>query len=456
MGKYVKLVSLGIVLSLTLSLNFVSAQAPERGKVALLLDLSGSMNAELNGTTRRDVAVEALSKTVENLDGKTPMGLYAFGNNYDNSLASKEKSCEEINQIVDFGDENSDEINTALDTLEAKGWTPLAKAINVIGNDLSEFGDTEHHLIILSDGEESCNGDPVAEVERLKELGINVVINTIGLDVDSNTKAQLEAIASAGGGNYFNAADAGQLDSSLAEALEDSQEEFIESEADFSTGDEFVVGGNSFEDAVELDFEVFDPEKTYSLPANMKEGSFMTYTFPKEFEAGDKLIIGLIFADKIDLAESGEVTVKTGSYYIDLQIYNKRKARVWNKHRNGFVNNIRENELIFTEEILDEGTLFIGSENYDLSKDVKIYFEFEKEDGRSYEQFLNGDAASTTLDDQTDDKTEEENISDASDDENKSISQQIKDNFIILVMGVGIMILLIVLILILLIKGKRK
>ena len=54
----------------------------------------------------------------------------------------------------------------------------------------------------MSDGIETCDGDPVAAAKKVKADNTNVNINIIGFDVDSEADEQLKNVAEAGGGEY--------------------------------------------------------------------------------------------------------------------------------------------------------------------------------------------------------------------------------------------------------------
>ena len=81
-------------------------------------------------------------------------------------------------------------------------------------------------LILLSDGLETCGGDPCRAVrlakerlakERLaKEHGKQLVLHVVGFDISGQDTSQLQCMAQAGGGLFFNAENA----EGLAEALE--------------------------------------------------------------------------------------------------------------------------------------------------------------------------------------------------------------------------------------------
>lgn len=372
-----KLLSIAFVSLLMTSSIVAFAQTPTRGNVAILLDLSGSMNAELEGKSRRDVAVEALTSTVGEIDGSASVALYAFGNNFDNSPSSKAESCEDINKLVNYGKDNAAAIKEVLVGVEAKGWTPLAKSIERIGNDLSNFGDSEHHVIILSDGEESCNGDPIAAVEALKANGVNVIVNTIGLDVDANTKAQLEGIAAAGGGEYFDAADSSQLAVSLEKAV--TSEPFEEQgEADFGSELALPEGGSDFGDAVELDIEYFDG-RTLELPKHIQAGTYHTYKLPiDDLNVGDEILFGQILHSSLTFNEDGTASITTEGSFLEFEItlFNKRKSELRNFNIWGETNKFEEETYVLTEIDLDEVLyMFIGNADKNTSKNNKVYFE---------------------------------------------------------------------------------
>ncbi|NLZ57084.1 MAG: hypothetical protein GX898_02060, partial [Corynebacterium sp.] len=65
----------------------------------------------------------------------------------------------------------------------------------------------------------NCTPPDVCEVaEDLAEAGVDLVINTIGLNVDEAARAELECIAGAAGGTYTDARDADSLTEALKRA----------------------------------------------------------------------------------------------------------------------------------------------------------------------------------------------------------------------------------------------
>ncbi|MBM4388683.1 MAG: VWA domain-containing protein, partial [Deltaproteobacteria bacterium] len=78
------------------------------------------------------------------------------------------------------------------------GDSPIAEAVETAGiymNAVNSFG-LEKHLILITSGDESCGGDPVAEISKLRAMGMFVTV--VSFENASNS-ALLNAMAEAGG-----------------------------------------------------------------------------------------------------------------------------------------------------------------------------------------------------------------------------------------------------------------
>lgn len=90
--------------------------------------------------------------------------------------------------------------------LRGTGGTPLANSLNAIEDYLTPIkqcdiasvgGCRKYGVILLTDGAESCQGDPVAAATQLRNKGISTYV--IGFSTLGSETAQLNAIAAAGG-----------------------------------------------------------------------------------------------------------------------------------------------------------------------------------------------------------------------------------------------------------------
>src|SRR5699024_858260 len=115
---------------------------------------------------------------------------------------------------------DSQKFDKALNSFDAKGWTPIAESLSLVRDDLVDVTDddeTKNIIYLISDGIETCDGDPVDVVSDIKKDIDNVTINIIGFDVDDAADQLLKDIADAGDGQY----NAAQNEAQLGEAIED-------------------------------------------------------------------------------------------------------------------------------------------------------------------------------------------------------------------------------------------
>jgi uncharacterized protein (TIGR03382 family) len=114
--------------------------------------------------------------------------------------------------------------------LRGTGPTPLANSLQAVKDyitpikacDAAAAGSCRRYgVILLTDGAESCQGDPVAEATALRASGIDTFV--VGFSVQANETAQLNAIANAGGtGAAFLVGNEDQLANALASIVSGS------------------------------------------------------------------------------------------------------------------------------------------------------------------------------------------------------------------------------------------
>lgn len=76
-------------------------------------------------------------------------------------------------------------------------------------------------VILLTDGEETCDGDPEAAIRELSRSGFETRVNIIGFAIDElMLKEKFQQWARLGNGKYFDASNAKELEQSVLEAIE--------------------------------------------------------------------------------------------------------------------------------------------------------------------------------------------------------------------------------------------
>ena len=71
---------------------------------------------------------------------------------------------------------------------------------------------------MVSDGKETCEGDPCATAKALADADASLVVHAIGFAVDTVAKYQLQCIARVARGRYFDAGSTSELAATLNEA----------------------------------------------------------------------------------------------------------------------------------------------------------------------------------------------------------------------------------------------
>ena len=79
--------------------------------------------------------------------------------------------------------------------------------------------------MLISDGFETCEGDPCAAASNLVSQGIEIKVHAVGFDVSDEARKQLECIAEKGRGRYFQASSTQGFKEAIAEVQQVAQAE---------------------------------------------------------------------------------------------------------------------------------------------------------------------------------------------------------------------------------------
>lgn len=193
---------------------------PEDIAVEIILDASGSMAARLDGKTKMSLAMAALEKSLGALDAdNVHLGLRAYG--FD---ASVEKtpvaSCPNTELLTPFASRQSGVVLDKAKALTPYGYTPIAASIQAAAADLKQFVAMKRQIVLITDGEETCGGDPIAALKEMAGMCVDVNAHIIGFDLDPKARAEMQAIAAAGCGLYLDAPTAPELEKALIEITE--------------------------------------------------------------------------------------------------------------------------------------------------------------------------------------------------------------------------------------------
>jgi len=180
---------------------------PPTRNLEIVLDVSGSMNAALGTSTRWKTALGVLEQVVKALPDDFNVGLRVYGHRHPSRSA---QTCSDTELVVPVAKLDRDRILSVSSRLRPRGETPLVRSILQTTSDLRALGSGS--VILITDGEESCKGDPKAAAEELKASGLDVTLNIVGFTLTGKAvEAELNALAGSTGGRYYGAQDGEQL-----------------------------------------------------------------------------------------------------------------------------------------------------------------------------------------------------------------------------------------------------
>lgn len=185
-------------------------------RAIVLVDGSGSMAGRLNGRSKLDLARQAARTFIASLPADVEASVIAFGQQGNNTRAGKEQSCSAIDTLAPMT-ANHSALLAALDKTKAVGWTPLAAAIGQAETMLQDSSSSGEQIIyVVSDGEETCGGDPVEIAQRVNQGQTRAIVNIIGFGLPPKEAASLQSVANAGGGTFVDVHTSQAFDEAMA------------------------------------------------------------------------------------------------------------------------------------------------------------------------------------------------------------------------------------------------
>lgn len=187
-----------ILLSTLLHAQQVTQRVPEKTRILFLLDGSASMYGDWERTIKIRAARALLNELVDSLriNEDLELALRIYGHQY----VPEDRNCTDTKLEVAFGGSTHDEIINKIRELEPKGTTPIAYSLLQAAQDFPETSDYRNIIIIITDGVESCGGDPCKISIELQKKGVFLKPFVIGLNMDEDYQSQFGCT-----GKYFDA-----------------------------------------------------------------------------------------------------------------------------------------------------------------------------------------------------------------------------------------------------------
>ena len=195
--------------------------------VQLIVDSSGSMGEEIEpGETRVQAAKGALNDVIDILPTNPGInvGLRIYGHEGNNTQAGRPVSCQSSELVVPMAGVDKDALRAEVDGIEPVGWTPIALSLNRAAADFPAASDTVKNAVILvTDGLETCGGNPCTASRNLITGDGQVVTHVIGFALREDERANLQCIVDESGGLLLGADNADQLRDAIFTVLEEAE-----------------------------------------------------------------------------------------------------------------------------------------------------------------------------------------------------------------------------------------
>jgi len=298
--------------------------------IEIILDVSGSMSGEIDGQQKIDIAKSAIQETLNEIPQTARLAFRAYGH----KEVPENQKCENSELLIPFGARAQD-IVRAMRPLVPRGLTPIEYSLRAAWNDFPTVTEFGKMIILVSDGQETCQGDPCAAVRDLQQNGINVQVNTIGFDVDKNAENQLRCIAKATGGEYRNATNAEDLLKGLKELASRAKLEY-----ETTAGE--IKPGTGFETAPFI--------KPGEFKTNILSDEIHFYKL--EVEKGQNLII--VYRFRPERAIDGIAFCK-----MNLNLFDKYKRRIGRDSEQALADEAEFKDGSYEGLVKKTGTIFL-------------------------------------------------------------------------------------------------
>lgn len=190
-------------------------------QLEFILDASSSMKEEAQGDyTRFDFAKNALKRAISVLPANLSIAVRVYGHRLDQS--NKSESCKDtelLGRVKRAEWEKYQALLGRIDALKSRGYTSISHTLSRAREDFAKDKDVKRSIILLSDGDETCGGDPEEVIKELRAEGFEVSIHTIAFMVDTSAKKRLSRIAKLSGGSFVSVKEATELATALTDTV---------------------------------------------------------------------------------------------------------------------------------------------------------------------------------------------------------------------------------------------
>jgi uncharacterized protein YegL len=186
--------------------NRTTTLASDVTDLVLILDCSGSMSDKTkDGPTKMEAAQKVVTELIRDYPEGRRLSLVVYGHD-------RARECEAVDvvrplSVLDRA--GRQQLIQYVADLKAAGHTPIARALSAAAGEVAQAKGLPR-VVLITDGMESCHGDPVqAAADLVAKTKANV--DVIGFALKPEETKAIDQIAKAGRGTFYNAQTAEKL-----------------------------------------------------------------------------------------------------------------------------------------------------------------------------------------------------------------------------------------------------
>jgi von Willebrand factor type A domain len=168
--------------------------------LVLILDCSGSMTDRTkDGAVKMDAAKQAVTDLIRDFPAGRRLAFIVYGHD-------KKRECQAVDVVRPLGPLGTlakDELLRYIGKLQPVGHTPIARALEAAAGELAKAKGLSK-VVLITDGIETCHGDPVKAAAALVEKA-KADVDVIGFVLKPEEGLAVDRIAKAGRGKYYDA-----------------------------------------------------------------------------------------------------------------------------------------------------------------------------------------------------------------------------------------------------------
>lgn len=186
-----------------------------KNKTQLLVDYSGSMSNWIK------IGISTLEEVLPRLSRHSAIGLRTFSGTLQNQKYGT--TCKTTHKLAEFDRNNSNIIVSGLKSAKVGGSTPIEFALQTTveldfdkGKNSYQYRKNKKKIVLVTDGVDTCGGDPCEYIRRLMSTRKDIIIDVIQL---GNSK-DLTCLAKQTGGTHYNVSTPSEFKVALEESIE--------------------------------------------------------------------------------------------------------------------------------------------------------------------------------------------------------------------------------------------